>query len=179
MKRRGHRATLTLVTRQRLSSSYTLLYKRLFPALNIGLPILWMLLFYWNVTPEVWRESGQMAFGVACVIFLNGLFMSHKFAREPVEGVWMEGETLIVRNKGKEERLPMQQIRKMTPSQYLNPRRLTIELFSPCAFGEQIIFLLPGKKDRPALEEFVQRLNRVHQVAAASEVPPAPPSEEP
>ncbi len=154
-----------LPDRLRLSSRLTRWYKRLFPVLCIGAPVAWLVAFLWAVRGGAMqgdRGVEAMGMGVAGFALGAGMLLLQKFSLDPVDEVWLEGEELLVRNKGKEVRVPLREVVKMTPSKWLNPKRLTIALAQPTALGEKIVFILPGKKRQPDLEAFVQRLNHAH-----------------
>lgn len=151
--------------RLRLSSRLTRWYKQLFPLFCLGLPLIWLTAFFWGVRGGVVEGGPQveaMGLGVAGFAAGLGALLWQKFSLSPVDEVWLEGATLLVRKKGVEARIPLRNIVKMTPSRLLNPKRLTITLREASPLGQSIVFILPGQKSQPELETFVERLNQAH-----------------
>src|SRR5690606_21751086 len=104
----------SLPDKLRLSSRLTRWYKRLFPVLCIGIPVAWLIAFLWAVRGGAVVQGDRgveaMGMGVAGFALGAGMLLLQKFSLDPVDEVWLEGEELLVRNKGKEVRLPLREV---------------------------------------------------------------------
>jgi len=122
---------------RRLSSQATFLHKRVFPVVWVG--------GIAALAISAAREAG-LGYGVwitgPAVMAVGGLFIWMMLVRDLVDEVLDAGDALVVRNSGKEERISLLNIEKVS---WLgsSPERITLSLRSPSVFGKEIIFSPP------------------------------------
>jgi hypothetical protein len=152
---------------RRISSRWTFFYKRVFPVFWCGILILF-------VAVQVFKtgQSGDypplVPFLIAPIIMLVfGFFFLRKFVFDLVDEVWDDGDTLLVRNRGQEERINLADIKNVSSSQLSSPPRITLSLRRPSLFGDQVTFcgplrLLPFASN-PAIDDLVDRIDRARE----------------
>ena len=127
----------------KISSSSTYFNKRVFPtiwfgflalflggALVVGIgrkPVDELLLFI--LIPLIMAVLGY-------VFFKSILF-------DLVDEVWDAGNELIVKNRGREERIALADILNVNYNGWMNPPRITLSLRHPTMFGSEISFVPP------------------------------------
>lgn len=72
-----------------------------------------------------------------------GYFLMKRLIFDLVDEVWDDGQTLIVKNGGRNERVALADIKNVNYSPFLNPPRVTLSLRGQTAFGDQITFCAP------------------------------------
>jgi hypothetical protein len=79
-----------------------------------------------------------------------------------VDEVLLDGDDVIVRNDGAEDRFPLSNVANVQCSIFVNPERITLTLKARCRFGEQIQFLPPPRWLRfgkhPLANELINRI---------------------
>jgi hypothetical protein len=84
-----------------------------------------------------------------------------------LDEVWDEGEALLLRNDGQEDRIPLTNIINVSQATFTNPPRITLTLRHPCRFGKDVTFspsarLNPFSKD-PIAVELIDRVDAARQ----------------
>lgn len=125
-----------------LSSGSTSFYKRWFPAIWLGLPAVALLgqLFriarVGHVTP---KDLGLLG---VCILFLAvGIPIFRRLAFCLVDEVVDEGDFLLVRSEGHQERVPLGSIAGVLDGPTMRPFQITLNLDQPCRFGQKITFI--------------------------------------
>jgi hypothetical protein len=149
-----------------ISSSGTFFYKRVFPAIWFG----FIGLFFFGGLVGAIRDGGGFGFllfplGMAAFGFVIMRF----FVWNLVDEVWDDGESLVVKNKGREARIDLLNIININHSSFTNPPSVSLTLRAPCEFGRIVKFSPPRKflgfSEHPVVTELVQRLDRKRQIA--------------
>ncbi|MBI5044067.1 MAG: hypothetical protein HZC10_09640 [Nitrospirae bacterium] len=92
-----------------------------------------------------------------------GYFLMKKLVFDLMDEVWDDGDMLIVKNKNKEDRIPLSEIMNISYSYFTNPPRVTLTLRHPCCFGTEVTFSAPisfipfGKS--PIIDELILRVD--------------------
>lgn len=146
--------------RQRLSSRWTIYYKRILPTVWIsGFAVATLAL--WSGAfdgPEPAPLAMKLGFLVATLVgagFLLGL--AHR-----LEVVWIEGGNLVVSDLSTEEVVPLADIVEVTESRFGNPKTITLRLRRPGRWGDRIRFVAPVRlqlpfSDHPVVQELRSR----------------------
>jgi hypothetical protein len=122
---------------RRISSSWTCFYKRIFPAVWFGFLILFVglsVFFGQRSLPFLIVPLGMMGFGY---------FLMKKLVFDLVDEVWDDGDALVVKNRGRNERIAFVDIKNVNYSPFVNPPRVTLSLRRQTSFGDQITFCAP------------------------------------
>ncbi len=79
-----------------------------------------------------------------------------------VDEVYLDGDDVVVRNKGEEDRFPFSNVINIQGSEFTNPERITLNLKQPCLFGDEIKFMPPPRwlafGKHPLATELINRL---------------------
>jgi hypothetical protein len=92
-----------------------------------------------------------------------GFFIMKQLVFDLVDELWDDGDALVVKNKGREERIALKNIINVSHSSFTNPPRITLTLREPCAFGRDITFSPPTKllpfARHPIASELIERID--------------------
>jgi hypothetical protein len=106
-------------------------------------------------------------FVIPLVMMAFGFFIMKKLVFDLVDEVWDDGDTLLVKNRGQEERIVLSDIKNVNYSPYVNPPRVTLSLRRPTIFGEQISFGAPVRlipfTTSPAIDGLIDRIDAARQ----------------
>jgi len=81
------------------------------------------------------------ALGVTCLVLAMGyVFVKHVTMRL-IDEVVDEGEFLVVRNDGREDRVPLGNVVAVLDGPAVRPTLITLRLEQPCCFGREITFM--------------------------------------
>jgi hypothetical protein len=153
---------------QRLSSKSTWFHKRVVPAVLVGALLVFV------VVGMVGGWSGPngpppLFFVVAVLGIATGFVYFKKLVLDLVDEVWDAGDTLIVRNKGEEDRIRLADIINVSYAPYGNPPRVTLKLRAPSRFGDRISFAAPVRAipftESPLIEQLIVRVDAARQHA--------------
>jgi hypothetical protein len=126
---------------QRISSQTTFLLKRIFPVLWFGVLALLLAMALRDAA-----RNGHAPF-VPVIVLLSmtlwALFLFKTLILTLADEVWDAGDALVVRNKGREERIMLSERVDFSYWLIVNPPRLTLSLRQPTTFGRKISFILP------------------------------------
>ncbi|HEX3948982.1 MAG TPA: hypothetical protein VHW95_03920 [Steroidobacteraceae bacterium] len=96
-----------------------------------------------------------------------GFFVMKKLIFDLVDEVWDDGNSLLVKNRGQEQRIPLSDIRNVSYSPYMNPPRVTLSLRRPTVFGDQITFSAPLRfvpfATSPVIDDLINRIDTARQ----------------
>jgi hypothetical protein len=151
---------------RRISSRMTFFYKRIFPAFWFGFLILFIAvpLFFGG-----WRDGPPpFPFLIVPLIMMGfGYFVMKKLVFDLVDEVWDDGETLLIKNRGREERVALRDIKNVSYSTFINPPRVTLSVRQPTIFGDQIAFVAPVRfvpfSTSPIINDLIERVDRARQ----------------
>jgi hypothetical protein len=143
-----------------VSSKMTFFNKRIFPAIWFGFLILFIGVSFFA---SAGRNTGsQLPFLVVpAIMIVIGYSIMRKLVFDLVDEVWDDGDALIVKNGGQEQRIALSDIKNVSYSPYMNPPRVTLSLRSPTVFGEQITFGAPVRlmpfSTSPIIDDLIER----------------------
>jgi hypothetical protein len=151
---------------RRISSKMTFFYKRIFPVFWFGFLILLITIpLFFGGMPD-----GPTPFPfliVPLIMFGFGYFVMKKLVFDLVDEVWDDGETLLIKNRGEEERVAFRDIKKVSYSTVINPPRVTLSVRQPTIFGDQIAFVAPVRfvpfTTSPIINDLIERVDRARQ----------------
>ena len=143
----------------------TFFNKRIFPIIWFGF------LIVFAAMPVV-ASRGQIApplpFLIApAIMAVLGFFLMKKLVFNLVDEVWDEGDALLIRNRGQEERVALRDVKNVSYSPLINPPRVTLLLRRPTIFGDQITFGAPVRfvpfSTSPLIDDLIERVDRARQ----------------
>jgi hypothetical protein len=150
---------------RRISSRTTFFNKRIFPVIWIGFLILMAgLPFVFGQN----RSAAPLSFVVMpAIMAVVGIFIMRKLVFDLVDEVWDDGDALLVKNRGEEERILLSDVKNVSYSPYMNPPRVTLSLRRPSRFGEQVTFAAPIRlmpfATSPVINELIERVDAARQ----------------
>jgi hypothetical protein len=157
---------------RRISSKMTFFYKRIFPVFWFGFLILFIAvpLFFGGA------QNGPPPFPfliVPLIMMGFGYFVMKKLVFDLVDEVWDDGETLLIKNGGQEERVALRDIKNVSYSTVINPPRVTLSVRQPTTFGDQIAFVAPVRfvpfTTSPLINDLIERVDRARQPRPGSQ----------
>ena len=151
--------------RRRLSSKMTFFNKRIFPVIWFSIPALILL----GGSVAAWKGA-QIPFQLIVVpvgLIVFGFIILKLLVFDLLDEVWDEGETLVLRNNGQEDRIQLANIINVSYATFTNPPRITLTLRHPCRFGKEMTFspltsLNPFSKN-PIAAELIERVDAARQ----------------
>jgi hypothetical protein len=124
---------------RRISSKSTFFNKRIFPLIWFGfLALLIVVPFLVSNRQNSASLTPFLFFPV--IMAIVGFFVMKKLVFDLVDEVWDDGDALVVKNDGQEQRIPLGDIKNVSYSAYMNPPRVTLLLRRTTVFGDQINF---------------------------------------
>jgi hypothetical protein len=151
---------------RRISSRMTFFYKRIFPVFWFGFLILFIAipLFFGGA------QNGPPPFPfliVPLIMMGFGYFIMKKLVFDLVDEVWDDGDTLLIKNGGQEQRVELRDIKNVSYSTVINPPRVTLSVRQPTIFGDQIAFVAPVRfvpfTKSPIINDLIERVDRARQ----------------
>jgi hypothetical protein len=150
----------------RISSKWTFFYKFVFPIFWFGFIVLFLV-----ITLFVPTRSGQSppipALIVPIIMFVIGYFLMKKFVFDLADEVWEDGDTLVVKNRGQEQRIAFNEIKNVNYSPMMSPPRVVLSLRRPTVFGDQVAFCAPVRfvpfATSPLIDDLINRIDAARQ----------------
>jgi hypothetical protein len=145
---------------RRISSGWTFFYKRVFPLLWFGFLV---------VFAGIGVVNGQGPFVVIVPIAMIGFgyFIMQKLVFDLVDEVCDDGDALLVKNRGQEQRIALADIKNINYSPFISPPRVTLSLRRPTVFGEQITFCAPVRlvpfSPSPVIADLIERVDHARR----------------
>lgn len=143
----------------------TFFNKRVFPVIWFGIPALILL----GSSIAAWKGAAVpfQLFVVPTGLAVFGVVILKLLVFDLLDEVWDEGETLVLRNGGQEDRIPLTNIINVSHATFTNPPRIMLSLRHPCRFGTEVTFsplarLNPFSKD-PIAAELIERVEAARQ----------------
>lgn len=120
----------------KISSRFTFFYKKVFPVLWFG-----FLAFFVVATVLTGTATQNPVFlFIPVFMAIMGFFLLQKLVWDLADEVYDCGESLLVKNGGKEDRVALSNIMNVSASTYVNPPRVALTLAAPGRFGKEIVF---------------------------------------
>jgi hypothetical protein len=146
---------------KRISTRSTVVYKRIVPLLWFGVIALGAI----TTLFESRRNQALLLMLVAPVLMAGfGYLLFRRLVFDLVDEVWDDGDALLIRNAGIEERVPLRNIINIGFSTLVNPERVTLSIRQPGALGREITFcplsrFLPFSRN-PVIDELIERVDQ-------------------
>jgi hypothetical protein len=158
---------------RRISSKMTFFYKRVIPVVWFGFLILFIAI---PLVSSRGLIPGQWLFLIVPIVMaVFGYFLLKKTIFNLVDEVWDDGDTLLIRNGGQEQRVELRDIKNVSYSTVINPPRVTLSVRQPTTFGDQIAFVAPVRlvpfTRSPVINDLIERVDRVRQGRPGASVP--------
>jgi len=118
----------------RISSKQTFFMKRVFPFVFLVLLAIPAALGFVVKPPQ--PQLFIMPLVTLPVLYI----VMRKLVWDLVDEVYDGGDYLLVRNAGREERIPLSNIMNVSSTLMVNPPRVTLRLVTPGRFGKEITF---------------------------------------
>jgi hypothetical protein len=148
----------------------TFYYKRIFPAIWFGFLILFIAL---PVVSGAGRQAmPPLPFFIApIVMMIVGYFIMKKLLFDLVDEVWDDGDSLVIKNRGDQERVALSDIKNVSYSVMMNPPRVTLSLRRPTVFGDEITFGAPVRlvpfSTSPIIKDLIDRIDLARRAVRA------------
>jgi hypothetical protein len=124
---------------EKLSSCWTFIYKIVFPviwisAFGIGTLMLWLGEFDQPQSPSMEVKWGFLFTWLAGSSLILWLALHLKT-------VALKGDTLLIKNYSREDTVTLSSINRISETRFINPKTIKLNLYSPCVFGEKVVFI--------------------------------------
>lgn len=151
---------------KRISSRSTFFYKRIFPLLWFGFIVIIASMSIWAGHRS--RHPLPLAFLLPpAVMAVLGYVLFRHLIFDLVDEVWDEGDALMVRNAGQEERIRLDNIINVGFSMMTNPERVTLTLRAPGILGKEVTFNPPRRflklTRSPIVGELIERVDQARR----------------
>jgi len=149
----------------RISSSLTFYYKRVFPVIWIGgCGLIGGLGLYAGLS----KGSGLFPFVIVMpIIFVFGIYFMKKYVFDLVDEVLDDGDALVVKNNGREQRIALADITNVSYAAMTSPPRVVLSLRHPTVFGDQVAFCAPVQimmmSQSPVIIDLIKRVDRARE----------------
>jgi hypothetical protein len=147
---------------RRISSRGTFWYKRIFPIVWFGVLALFIVIDVFTSTFSYGTQEVPFII-VPAVMAVIGYVIMKKLIFDLADQVWDDGAALVVRDKGREDRIALSNIMNVSYSPLTNPPRVTLTLRQPSNFGAEISFIAPVRfipfAKSPLIEDLIRRVD--------------------
>jgi hypothetical protein len=148
-----------------ISSTLTFYYKCVFPLIWIGG---FALIGGLGLYAALSKGSGLFPFVVIMpIIFVLGIYFMKKYVFDLVDEVWDDGDALVVRNKGQEQRIALADITNVSYAAMTSPPRVVLSLRHPTVFGDEVAFCAPVQimtfSQSPLIADLIKRVERARE----------------
>jgi hypothetical protein len=145
---------------KRISSRQTFFIKRIFPAFWFGVLLLVVIVPFAKPATRKVLQPGMLIVPLIMAVF--GIVIMKKLVFDLADEVWDDGDALLVKSKGWEERIDLSNIINVSSSTMTNPPRVTLTLREAGHLGKEITFFPqrgPGFLGRPTIgAQLVERI---------------------
>jgi hypothetical protein len=133
------------------------------------LPILWFGMLAIGIISSLWAGAATDRPMVIVILVLIGVAMFFRFRKRNwglADEVFDEGDSLLLRYGGKEDRVALSNIMSVSTSPSMDPPRISLRLVNPCKFGTEIAFspkigfLGNPLANNPVAEDLMVRVDR-------------------
>jgi hypothetical protein len=154
---------------RRISSQWTFFYKFVFPIIWFGFIIVFLIVAIFVPT-----RSGQgpsiPALIVPIIMLVIGYALMKKLIFDLADEVWDDGDTLVVKKGGQEQRIALSDIKNVNYSTMSSPPRVVLSLRRPSVFGDQVAFCAPIRfvpfATSPVIDDLINRIDVARQKQA-------------
>jgi len=147
---------------KKLTSRATFYQKKIFPVVWFG--ILGLIVCGALVTGTVKSGPGIIFVLVPAFMAAVGYLIMKKLVFDLIDEVYDEGETLLFREKGKEVRVSLADIKNVSYSSMMSPPRVTLSIRYMTELGDELSFspsasFIPLRKNKD-IEELIDRIDK-------------------
>jgi hypothetical protein len=140
---------------KRISSKTTFFYKLVFPTVWFG--FLGIFIFLSLFGERQADRMDVMLFIVPVFMAAFGYFIMRKLLFDLIDEVYDEGDSLLFKNRRKEVRVGLGEIKNVSYSPMVSPPRVTISLRTKTDLGDELSFsppmsVIPFKKSQDIME---------------------------
>lgn len=151
---------------RRISSKATFLNKRIFPVVWFGFLALFIAVpLFAGHRQNSTQLIPFLLFPVIMAVF--GFFVMKKLVFDLVDEVWDDGDSLLIKNGGQEQRIALTDIKNVNYAPYMNPPRVTLSVRRPTVFGDKISFSAPIRfmpfSTSPVIDDLINRIDAARQ----------------
>ena len=151
---------------RRISSKWTFFYKRISPVIFFGFLVVFIgIALLANLRSN--SALDNIPFLIVAIVMTVVFFISKKLIFDLVDEVWEDGETLVVRNSGQEQRIALADIKNVNYSPLISPPRVTLSLRRPTVFGDEVTFCAPVRlvplAPSPVITDLIERVDRARE----------------
>ncbi|HEY1747493.1 MAG TPA: hypothetical protein VGG11_12130 [Xanthobacteraceae bacterium] len=158
---------------RRISSKMTFFFKRVIPVLWFGFLILFVAIPLVSSRGQIPLQLPFLIVPIAMGIF--GYFLLKKTILNLVDEVWDDGDTLLIKNGGRDGRVALRDIKNLSYSTFVHPARITLAMRQPTSFGDEIGFIPPVYftlfSKSPVINDLIERIDRARQGRPSGSVP--------
>jgi len=146
-----------------ISSKMTFFNKRVFPAIWFGFLAVFIGLALFSGAGR--NPASLLPVLIApAIMIVFGYVIMKKLVFDLADEVWDDGDSLVVKNGGQEQRIALSDIKNVSYSPFVNPPRVTLSLRRPTVFGDEIAFsaplrLVPFSKS-PVITDLIERVDQ-------------------
>jgi hypothetical protein len=149
-----------------ISSKWTFFYKFVFPIFWFGAMILFLVISL--LVPARSGQTPPFPFLIVPIIMVGfGYFLMKKLVFDLVDEVSEDGDALVVKKGGQEERILLSDIKNVNYSVMTSPPRVVLSLRRPTVFGDQIAFCAPVRfipfATSPIIDDLINRIDQARQ----------------
>ena len=151
---------------RRISSKWTFFYKRISPVIFFGFLVVFIgIALLANLRSN--SALDNIPFLIVAIVMTVVFFISKKLIFDLVDEVWEDGETLVGRNSGQEQRIALADIKNVNYSPLISPPRVTVSLRRPTVFGDEVTFCAPVRMvplaPSPVINDLIERVDRARE----------------
>jgi hypothetical protein len=152
---------------RRISSRMTFFNKRVFPLFWFGFLILFIAVPFALSVVRNTAPPPLPFFIVPVIMIVAGYFVMKRLVFVLVDEVWEDGNSLLIKNRGEEERIAFSDIKNVSYSPFVNPPRVTVSLRRSTVFGDDITFNAPVRfvpfSRSPVVLDLIDRVDRARE----------------
>ncbi len=141
-------------------SGSTFYFKKVFPSIWFG----FLVFFLFVSLASGAAEESIMFLAVPVLMAVFGFFFFKKLLWDLADEVYDEGESLLFRRGGKEQRVQLQDIINISYSQMNSPKRVVLQVRTEGAIGKELAFNPPTRSNpfskNPIITELIERVDR-------------------
>lgn len=129
---------------QRLSSTSTGFYKRVFPVLWIGfLGIFFGFSLWARWHPQAMKGPPMDVTFLWMPLLMAGIgvVFYRRFISDLMDEVWLDGDGLVIKNRAEKRRIALADVVNVNATISTNPRRITLMLRTETRFGSEVSFV--------------------------------------
>jgi len=151
---------------RRISSRATFFYKRIFPIFWFAFLVLFIGISL--LTKPRSNPVAMLPFLIVPIAMMGfGYFFMKNYIFNLVDEVWDDGDALVVKNKGQEQRIPLADITNVSYAAMTSPPRVVLSLRHLTVFGDEVAFCAPVQiitmAQSPVIADLIKRVDRARE----------------